>query len=64
MRRQGSRNRRGQRRQSRGSDLATKLSKFVALGFKTFNLVPVGAPAVEQIGLLATEVLPSVRAMA
>ena len=44
--------------------LVTRLSEFVALGFNAFNLMPIGDPLVDQIELLASEVLPKVRAMA
>ena len=43
--------------------LATRLSQFASLGFRAFNLMPIGEPVVEQIEMLATQVLPSVRAV-
>jgi alkanesulfonate monooxygenase SsuD/methylene tetrahydromethanopterin reductase-like flavin-dependent oxidoreductase (luciferase family) len=44
--------------------VTARLCELVALGFDTFNLMPNGAPLREQVELLATEVLPGVRAMA
>jgi alkanesulfonate monooxygenase SsuD/methylene tetrahydromethanopterin reductase-like flavin-dependent oxidoreductase (luciferase family) len=44
--------------------VASRLCELVALGFNAFNFMPIGTQLVEETARLATEVIPSVRAMA